>query len=369
MKTSMNIAVAVKNALTAKAVAATKAVASDYFKTAKPNPKRVFARYFSEQDEDTLKSHGFISGGNPKASPVYNKVSGIALAQIRTDESLQNQDRTDLDSEMIRHQTMQSFAGNDDAVDSPALVLRDIGDGTYDIGDGRHRAIFSNALGCETVNAFVVQCDDEAWDNLRFDFNNRNGQQRSLQERLLLVYNRVSKGGCVIRNVCQKNGVSYQQYNEFAKSQKLRSEAKDAGLNVAAGASSTLVKCAIDVAKKNGVADAQKVLNASQTSSQKTTPSKAALDKILKPIYECDDGKVIPDDTIAATIQSLRSTTIRAARGGREYKDYATRFRDHLKAITTITGKTSSNRMDVSKQEKQVMIQQVSAILAWLHKE
>jgi hypothetical protein len=233
----------------------------DFFKDRELTPNRIFCCHFDNQDENVLSSYGFTES-KAGTNLTYQKVEGIPMCRIRCDDALMSQDRRDLNQNMVRMQTILSFMGNDDNLNARAVVLRALPDGTYIPGDGRHRLVWSEALGCKEVNALVIYCtDDTIWDNLREIFNNMNGAQRTEEERLYLVARKVMAGGQgSIRELCAKNGVSEAKFRVFNKRYEASLAAGREGLRSGTNVPAEVLETAVKIVQSGGSKEDAQVL-------------------------------------------------------------------------------------------------------------
>ena len=304
--------VKIPNKLITEAVDSVHALCADFFKGRKKSPDRLFCDYFDQQQEGVLRSYQLTE--SDEGNMTYRKAV-VDLSQVRGEESLHSQDRRELSDQLIRPQTMLSFQKNGDEINSPALVLRQRDDGTLDVGDGRHRYVWSVALGCAKANAYVVRCSDDTWNDLRQDFNDMNGAQRTDEERLILVYRKWQQGGHgSIRELCRRHGLSEPKFNEYRARQEAKSKAEKQGLEVSPATPLNVVQTAVKVVEGTGGNKdaAQRIINAGTPVSVSGKVGKAVtktgLEKVLKPLQE---GETTPE-VIEEVIGQLKEETARA---------------------------------------------------------
>jgi hypothetical protein len=334
----------------------------EFFQGRKNSPDRIYCKHYEGMTKSILESYGFSN--NPQKKPYYTQAS-IPIESIRADDSLHTQDRRDLSNHLVRQQTMHSMQACGEDIDAPAIVARLLQDGSYIVGDGRHRLLWASALGCTHVNCWIVHCDDEQWEGLRDSFNDMNGAQRTLDERILLVHKYMLKGGASMASLCLRHGVPISKYRTFAEEQRLKESAKTSGLKLKGNEAPAIIEKALEVQQKHNTELAQKVLEVSATSTTndskpKTPPSKTAIAQAINPILKDS----VDDTTVNEALHELGKVV---RKGGRVQKDYATRLRQGIDELLKVRKKTTAAGIGLAKREKAEMIVDLNSVVAWLN--
>ncbi len=272
----------------------------DFFRVKELSPDRVFCNYSDPLTEAVLQYYQFEKSDSGDNMTWHE--GNVDMSLIRVDQALNEQDRRDLDKLLIRPQTMLSFMANGDEIDSGAVVLRCLPDGTYLPGDGRHRLVWAAALGCKTANAYLVHCKkDELWNDLREEFNNRMGAQRTEEERMYLVYRKLQIGGQgSMRELCRRFGISESKYITFRDQQIARKKAADNGL-IANNAPIAVITAAVKAVEEKNIDKevAQKLIDAA--TSAVPTQSK----NVTAVLEDLDSGEYTPE-TISKAASDIR---------------------------------------------------------------
>lgn len=332
-----------------------------FFQGRKQTPNRKFCNYFSGQPEDLLKFCGLSNDSN---SDAYYRKKTILLSSIRLEESMVRQERRHLNELMFREEIMLSLMKNEDGLDTPAILVRDMGDGTYALGDGRHRVLMALAMGCLEANAWVVKCPLEVWDEVRREFNEINGGSMTEEERILGVHRIMLKGGCGPKEiVCKRHGVPMSKYNDYVKRLELAKKAEEKGLKVSPHTPLPVIAAAIE--SPITVPQAQKLIEVgtpvhpeSKVKPNKS-PSKKVLEQTLKPL-----AKPQTQEEFEKTASALQTETRNAGKRGRNKTHYE-RFSEGLKMMVKASRVGTPQEIGIPSKPRDMVIKQLEQLLIW----
>lgn len=351
-----------------EAVESVKELCAGFFKKFPQTPDRLFCKHPNGQYEDVLHSYGFRAYD---INMVYDHMTydfvKVEINSIRMDEALNSQDRRDLDKWLIREITMQSFQTNGNDIDAPAAILLLNPDGTYTVGDARHRIIWSKANGCKDVMAYVVRCNDpEIWNGLREKFNNMLGAERSQEERLFLVYRKYIQGGHgSIRDLCEKNGVSETRFNEFREQQKISTVAKNNGLKVARNTPPEIVKIANQAILKGlTLENAQKLVDGITPANSRPIKISASVTKDIQNILKEEGNSPEAVEKAAATV---RESVGRAKLKRGPNKNHRVKFMEGIDIASKNATGGNPSEIGMPKAEIENYLGKVNVILNWLN--
>lgn len=335
----------------------------EFFADRKEQPNRKFCQYFEQQDRDVLSTL-LDQTDNGGEDTFYT--TELDIGEIDIDTALMQQDRRFLTADLILPSTMRSFQANDSNLNAPACVVRKTENG-YLPGDGRHRLVWSVALGCKKANAWVVETDDDNWNHLREMFNNLNGAQRTEEERLHLVYRKMQQGGFSIKDLCKSFGVPLNKFYEFQLRQKLSAEAEDRGLAPTQTTPNVVLKKAIElIDKRQDKKRVQALINESSRQSEVSRPLLPLHSKQLDALFKSKELNT--DESIEELITEIKKAKRkRGARGPN--KATVTKFAEGIETATKATKKGLPAEIGMAATEIRSYKSQVQSLFEWLGKK